>query len=66
MTIYKFRLWDKINKVMIYPTLGDIDSYKLTFIGDDWAIEFNNHEDDIKYFDNETFDIMFFSQYSHL
>jgi uncharacterized phage protein (TIGR01671 family) len=57
----KFRLYDKRDKRMIYPTIESIDLYSLSFCGDSWQVEFDNSEDDKKYFGEETFELMQFT-----
>jgi uncharacterized phage protein (TIGR01671 family) len=54
----KFRLFDKRSKKMIYPKLDDLDMYSLQFIEDSWQVEFNNSEDEPKYYGNDVFEIM--------
>lgn len=57
----KFRLFDKRDKEMIYPKAEDIDMFNLCFCGDSWQVEFDNSEDDKKYYGKEVFEIMQFT-----
>jgi uncharacterized phage protein (TIGR01671 family) len=59
----KFRAWDIANREMNHLPNHGIDLFQLLICEDGWCIEFDNSEDDKRYYDEKDFVLM---QYTSL